>query len=411
LSMSDRTLQPSASRTALLLECSYPFGKPISSTLTNNRDAADYGSAFHALMAWVIDNDWRLPSKEHVQAAIKEWGLREHTKEELEEHIADGSSTLSRWLLGRNPFKVDFLAKGSRVLVETSFALSSKTAMEIRPPTHDEHVYEDLPGGWLAGTSDLIVLPPRRSKAPLLIIDHKTGQEDFSEPLKKPQLLTLARMAMLTYTGGKPPAGGVVVGILHARRRGMSMVYADPVEQTTLGEHSRRVFLQLARVGDGTMRPGPWCIREMCPTVGVCPARDAELLNKAGTVLAAVGPLMLNGAKVEAVLPEPFKEKDSQLTRARKLGMLYAVVQQAEKVAEAARREIRTEVLAGALPELPGGGFLVVRSHEREGLSKSSVTAAYGAVAADKLFKKLRRDGAMPKTTVERLWVEKERGS
>jgi hypothetical protein len=258
-----------------------------------------------------------------------------------------------------------------------------------------------------------VIIPPRRfgRVTPLLIIDHKTGQEDFSEPLKKPQLLSLAHAARLAY--GTPPAG-VVVGVLHARRRGMAAIYADRAPGYLLEEHSRKVFLQIGRIGDGSMRPGPWCVGERCPAQSVCPARDAELLKKAGDVLSGlvswVPPLRLQ------VSPSP---SAGTLSRPQKLGALYAVVQQAEKLATAARREIRAEVSAalssqpaGELPELPDdGGFLTIRKSQRENLSKSSIVRAYGPLAGEKLLTKLRRDGAIEVSEVESLHIEKERGA
>jgi hypothetical protein len=221
-----------------------------------------------------------------IQATATRWGLSSAARDELLPHLKDSTAVLHRWLSGQNPFKADFLGKGSLVLVEQAFALSAKRARRIGGPTPEEHVYEELQEGEVAGTADLIIVPSVRARGvPLLVVDHKTGQEDFSEPLKKPQLISLARAASLTFG---MPSRGVVVGVLHARRRGLPSVYADEVPIKTLAEHSRRMFLQVARIGDGTMRPGPWCIGERCPTIGICPARDAELLEKAGNGLSSL---------------------------------------------------------------------------------------------------------------------------
>jgi hypothetical protein len=396
-----RTLQPSASKTGLLLECAYPFDKIIATTGPGDRESADYGLAFHELIAWSIENDWASPSTRRIAETAARWGLDDSAKdEELAPHIAEAAGILRRWLAGANPFKINFLE--GKTHTEISYALGPRGARRIAPPTVDEHIYEDLRSGEIAGTADLMIEPARRS-TPWLVLDHKTGQSDFSEPLKIPQLLTLAACV---------EARNVIVAVLHARRRGMTAVYGDHVPKEMLTEHCRKVFGQLARIGDGSMRPGTWCLSERCPAAaaGVCPARDAELLEKAGHVLTGL---------VEWVDPDKSSMErrvfgSSRMTRPQKLGMLYTVVQQAEKLAVAARREIRTEVAAGALPELPsasGGGYLTIRKYERETLSKASYVRAYGAAAAERAFQKLRRDGAIETTTVEALHIEKERGS
>jgi hypothetical protein len=253
-------------------------------------------------------------------------------------------------------------------------------------------------------TADLVIVPPKGSRKPILVIDHKTGQEDFSEPLKKPQLLSLARAALVANIGH---GRGVIAGVLAARRRGMATVYADVVPRALLDEHTGKVFRAVSRIGDGYMRPGPWCLTERCPAANQCPARDADLLSKAGGLLVSLAEAaQTDTARVDlATLPPA-----PACSRGKKLGNLYAIVRQAERLADASRRELRNEVLAGALPEMPDGGYLIVRKYPRENLSKASVLRAYGKLAGEKLLTKLRRDGAVEVTEVSALHVEGEKG-
>jgi hypothetical protein len=410
---SGSALQPSASRSALLLECVHSIGQKTRGG-TGDRESADYGSAFHEIMAGIIIGGWVLPTRELVRVCLASWGLSEDFADELLGHLKESTQVLRAWLSGKNPFKIDFLdsgklpaAGGPIIAVETAFALGPHAARMIAPATKDDHQYEELVPGEIAGTTDLVVIPGktgRRKKVPLLVIDHKTGQEDFFEPLTKPQLLTLGRAAGLVYG----LEDNVIVGVLHARRRGFAAVYADEVPPRVLAAHSARLFKSMERVGDGSMRPGPWCSKERCPWQSGCPARDAQLIENAGGLLARLGKVSGNeevssGALVRA-------EAAGVLSRPKRIGALYAVIQQAEKLADAGRREIRNEVLAGAVPEMPDGGYLTIRRGPFENLSKASIIRAYGRLAGEKLLTKLRRDKAIEVSERVSLHVEKERG-
>ena len=77
------------------------------------------------------------------------------------------------------------------------------------------------------------------------------------------------------------------------------------------------------------------------------------------------------------------------------------------------RAEIKAEILnsnGAVLPQTPQGNYLVVRTYEKESLGKSSIIEAYGKIAGERVIAKLRRDGAITKSTVQQLWPEKERG-
>jgi hypothetical protein len=242
-----------------------------------------------------------------------------------------------------------------------------------------------------------------------LIEDHKTSEyEDFSKPLDKPQLLSLAA-AVMRWIGSEH----AVIAVLHARRRGLPKVYADDVKLHELKSYETRVATSLSRIGDGSMRPGAWC--KYCPAQTVCPARDAELLARAGDVLtgltAAGGALSKAGltANDVALARVPF----GQMSRTKQLGYLYDVIRKAEAIAKRGREEIKNEIVESGgnlLPETSNGEYLTVRSYEKETVSKSGIVEAYGKMAGERLLTKLRKDGAMNTTTVKQLWPEKDRG-
>lgn len=336
-------------------------------------------------------------------------------QEELREHVSVSHAELTRWL-SKNEFKLDFSAiqKKGELLIEKAVAL--KPLLHGRfIDGHDENHRYKVQEGEQPGTLDYAIVPSKhdlKKKVPLLVLDHKTGEEDFSRPLDKAQLLSLAA-AMLRLTGTEE----AIVGVLHARRRGMPKVYADRVKLKELRSYEGRIQTALARIGDGSMRPGIWCGR--CPARDVCPTRDAELLNKAGDVLtgltAAGGALSKEGL-VANDLPSPsglVKAPAFALSRDKKLGILYEITKKAEALIGRVRAEIKSEIIASkgaVMPETPSGEYLVVREYVKESLSKTSVTEAYGKIQGERMLNKLREAGAIKKTTVQQLWPEKERG-
>lgn len=412
-------LQPSMSRSDILVGdgnggCSYPFGKVYERE--ESSEPARYGSAFHELMADAIIHDSHRGSgnpSRSVDAVAARWRLTSNAADELRNHVPESFGVLREWLAGENPWRMSFLL--GKAHVETPFALTPLArARKIR--SHDgDHVYRDLLPGEIAGTSDLLIgpsTPSGRHKAragyrPLLVLDHKTGDaDDFSRPLEKPQLLSLAASAIRS-DPGRQNARESIVGVLHARRRGLAKVYADKVTLTELKPHETALQRSLERVGDGSMKPGPWC--RYCPARDVCPAQATEVLGRAGEVLVgltAAGGVLSGGGKVTGLTVVP---PEGQVTRERQLGALYEVVQQAEKLVPIIRQRIRDEVAEGAVPELSGNRILTIETVERERLSKTSILEAYGKVEGSRMLDKLREAGAIEKKQEKRLKVGHDR--
>jgi len=406
-------LQPSMSRSDILIECSYPFGKDDCDFEVG--EAGWYGSGFHEVQADLIVPKKRSPTAHAawLKQVFKRWNVERYA-DEIVTHAKEANGVLMSWL-GKNEFRIDF-SKGSRAVEE---AVALRPLISGRPIlSHDEdHRYHGLTEGELPGTSDLRIecdpTPPgAKRRAPdgkrhLVVLDHKTGEEDFSRPLDKPQLLSLAA-ANMRWRGFSE----AYIGVLHARRRGMPKVYAEKVKLKELLDYERRLAAGLARIGDGSMKPGKHC--RWCPARSICPAQDAELLSKAGDVLtgltAAGGALSAKGVSANDVAI--VKVAPGTLSRAKQLGHLYDVMRLGRKMIERASAEIKQAILddPGLLPETSAGEYLIVREYEKESLSKSSIIAAYGATKGERMLAKLREDGAIKKSKVQQLWPEKERG-
>ena len=391
------TFQPSASWSWLLIECAYSFAQSFDRVEAG--EPARYGSAFHEIAAADLDNRPLLPKA--MRGVAERWGVTEHF-DELTEHTALALRTLKGWLQ-KNEFRVQWGLKAGRH-VEVAVALDPLKGARFIQGHNKDHVYEDLLETEQPGTLDLALA---HAKTPLLVIDHKTGEEDFRHPLDKAQLLSLAA-AMMRITRRKE----AIVGALWARRRGLPKVYAEKVKLVELTAYEGRVKKGLAQVGDGSLRPGPWCQR--CPARYACPAKDADLLARAGDVLtgltAAGGALSKQGLTANDVAL--VKVPPGGLSVERRLGHLYDVVRKGEALAERARAEIKAAIIAAEgqlLPVTADGKYLVVRSFEKESLGKKSIIDAYGKIKGERLIAKLRKDGAINKSRVEQLWPESDR--
>jgi len=410
--------QPSMSNSAQLIECSYAYGQEFERRVSS--EPARYGSSFHELLAHRVTAHVRAPLKTVVPNAktiAARWG-EDIKPDEVDDAVRAALPILMGWLK-KNEFRIDFdaMRKKGLFLLETAVALKPLISGRSISSHDGEHRYHSLVQGELPGTLDLAIIPEvvkAKSKpvvkGPVLVLDHKTGEEDFSKPLEKAQLLSLGA-AVMRWVG----ATEAIIGVLHARRRGMPKVYAEHVKLKDLAQYEGRLQTGLARIGDGSMRPGPWC--KHCEARSICPAKDAELLQTAGDILtgltAAGGALSVQGLTANDVV---LAKVPTTLTRERKLGMLYSVVRKAENVAKRARVEIKAEILAAAtlgqvlMPETLENEYLVIREYDQENLSKKGITDAYGKIKGEKMLQKFRDDGAITTTHVQQLYPEKERG-
>jgi hypothetical protein len=411
-------MTPSASATALLLQCSRPFGEGVPIEDRESPEAAKFGLAWHAVAAWAIPFG-KMPLLSKMARPIGEaataYGVP-HLAPEIEGHLASSLPTLFNWLNGIP------LAKGEKmeVLIEQSFALhvASGGVRKIENPTVEDHIYETKPGE-MPGTLDLaVIIRNPKGVTRIYMTDHKTGAGDFSRPDRLPQILTLVLM-LLGYlkSKGMKTRPRIIAGVFHAFRRGIAKMYEDDVEDEALERHHALLKQGFSRIGDGTMRPGPMC--ERCPARPGCPAGDSELLLKAEALIKRINPL-LSGAIAETIaadggvasgsltkapgVPAGALGKLAKLTPPskaispqRKLGMLYEASKLSDQLAARSRENIKTEMEAGVLPELSSGEVLVLAERLVERMSKRDFIEIYGRLGAERMFNKWRRDGALVK--------------
>lgn len=363
-------MQPSASKSYLLTNCAYSFDPLLElPTQDDPGEPARYGSAFHELMAVILQDpayDLTL-----VYETLVKWSLPASLADELRTHVTQAYAVLSKWLGGDNPWSHAFTVQD----VEASKWLAFwEAGYEIGNCTLDEngHVYAGVPDHAIAGTVDLTAL----GDGQLVVLDHKTGLGDYSQPASNPQLLTLAAMT-----------GATIAAVLHAPRQGLPHVYAEDIDATVLQAHLVKLQHALERVGDGSMRPGAWC--QYCPARTVCPAKQGEIINAAVRSAEAFG-LALPKRETGIVTPD-------------KLGKLHLMMSQGQKLLDAAAKEIKAYVRdnPGELVIRPDGKILQLVPVEQERLSKAAVVRALGAVDAEVVFADLRKRGALTTETVE----------
>lgn len=388
-------LHPSASNTSLLLECQRPFADDVEVDFGTEREAARYGSAFHAIVATCLVKPLTIkpgPYAKVVDAAVKKWDVA-HAADELAAHAKSSYKYLRNWL-DREKLSV--------AVVEKAYAVNPRTrkVREI-PPHSEEHVY-DVVSGEIPGTVDLIAVGENR----IVPLDHKTGMHDgdwyassdavssFALPTTVRQMQTIGLMGHgLAATYGRE---GVDLAIFHADRRGLPIVYCDSFEHKAAVKHAGVLAAALDRIGDGSLRPGKWCDR--CPARDTCPAKAADLLGETSLAL-------MQGA--EAVLDEPVNPKRSLAPRGSgsieiRASAAHALLRKIRSLEKAVSDELRALVKDGAIIETPDG-VLVLETQRFETLSKKSVIEALGKEAGERELKRLRKKGVVREATREML--------
>ena len=378
-------MQPSASRSTLLIACSKPFDPDLQFPRDLPGEPAKWGSAWHEVAAVVIAGSRKLPTVAKLSAlalkAARHYDV-EGAADELTNHLLQNLPEVLRHIA---------LAAPKVVQAESSLAYDPVTdrARLIPLPTEDEHRYMVSPKE-IGMTYDWAFETPKYVE----IGDHKTGmsgpgQKDFSRPDKLDQLLTLA----LGYRALRKIKKPIRLAVNHAFRRGMAKVYWEEASEKDLIQHREKLAAGMVRIGDGTMRPGPCC--EDCPARSVCIAGDSTLLDKAEA--------LLKGTNVLSASLMLTSNDQTSLTRERRLGDLHEAINSAMDVAERARAMIKEEVRAGILPELSDGRRLVLKTRNVERLSKTAFVDTYGKLQAERMFSKFRADGALVKKAEEYL--------
>lgn len=359
-------MQPTASKTTLLLNCARPFEQDVEVEKDEPGEAAEYGTIWHATMHWLLFS----PHPANLLKAAKTVTDGIERFPEVRASVMAAEKLLRAWLAGDNPWKEKFTIvsgeqpramqfyPGGRRARRTTLALDTHT-YDLRPK--DEGMGETTEIG---GTEDLVV----KSKNRRVVIDYKTGDYGaFDNPAALDQMLTLALMTRSTGAA-----------ILHAPRGLPPIIYADDIPPESLRQHSKQLRQALQRAGDGSMRPGKWC--ERCPAKVSCPAQDARLIRSATTLVKQVSAL-------STATPLERTAED--------LGHFHLMLTELQRLAGRARDEIRMRVEAGEVIERPDGKTLVLIEKQYERLSKSSILEALGKEKGEKLLAQLREWGCL----------------
>jgi hypothetical protein len=390
--MVPHVMQPTASRTGLLLNCQFPFGDEIQiDPEGEGAEAPRYGSAFHELLELAPlgvgekFDEVRFPRL--VEDVGARWDLSTTVCEELAAHVKGSLPVLQKWLGGKNPF--DYKFDVSKLQREKSYAIRIKPggqAVAVRPiasPTAEGHIYEEAEKKEIPGTVDLML-----DDGPSLVMDYKSGVgvgENFERPAKHPQLKTLS---LIPY---KEP----IVAIFHADRRGLPIVYAEEISNAEQTSHARKVHRAMSRRNSGYMRPGAWC--KHCPAKSICPTQTASLLQGAASLVNGGHDTLVRTAKASAMVTK------------EDLGRLHLFFAEFDRLKENARPLMKSRVKelleAGEVVSRPDGKVLQIKTRSEERISKGRIVEALGKPEAERLFNKLRKAGALETTESEGLYA------
>lgn len=376
-------LQPSASRTDLLLACQRPFGPDLEIEPEEPHEPSRYGSAFHRILASLLRAK-REPVGDFyantVDRAAEEYDVRA-AREELAGHAKSSLKVLKNWLQ-REELEV--------VEVEQAYAVDPHASSIVgrKIPPHDEDHRYDCDPYELPGTVDLVARGRKRT----VVLDHKTGMDKgFAKPASIAQMKTLGLI--------DPDAE---LAIFHADRRGLPIVYAEEYERADRKEHAKAVATALGRIGDGYLHPGPLC--KDCPAYVGCPAHSADLLAESTAQLVAAANVFAD----EPVDPKKMLVSPANgSTLETRASALYDLLKRFRALNEAGMEEIKRLVREGRVIETRGGP-LVLQKQTFETLSKKSVVEALGKVAGERELKRLRGKGAIRESTREMLTVDKK---
>lgn len=355
-------LQPTASKSELLIGCARPFSPETDTPHEEPGYAAKYGSALHELLYLGLGG--KLSKQLAGDIAVK-WGLDFDSCNELWPHAARAVVVLNEWLSGHNPWGARYMVTGAEKHLAIKVGVHGVTSRET---AFDEatHTYE-LASREIGGTYDLLLEAPNPGVAPKrVVLDYKTGSgfyDDYQRPSRLPQMRTLALAT-----------GAAAVAVLHTPRDAPSVVYTEEIGEPILAHHAKLLRAAMRRIGDGSMRPDGYC--KYCPARAGCPAFDGELLKSAG-------------ALVQTVVAHPLAENVDP-------GQFHMLLTEMSRLVDRGREALKARVKQGEIIQRPDGRVLVMRPRAGyESASKSGFERQLGKAAAEKLMTKLRKMGAL----------------
>lgn len=395
-------MQPTASKAGTLLQCAWAFNNPaVPKTIANV--SMRYGSAFHSVVAAALEAGVAPKiSTAAIPSAAKEFGV-ENVEQELRAHTQAAYAELLHWLGGGNPWGLKLLPapKKGVILVEQAIAYDVMTGKaRLAPPVDENHVYHDVTDSEHPGTFDVAInlkaygtrVPVRFRKA-VLILDHKTGMT-FDNPRDSAQLRSLA-VACCALWGCER----AVVAINHAPRDGIPAIFADELGPEDLVEHAAALKRAFARIGDGSLRPGPQC--GYCAGNSVCPAYGGSLATLTDGLRAAYE----GDGAAGTLLPVVAGRAPLSIDTPEGLGTVHMILQMMRRVDDEWAGRIKEKLKSdpGFFGVRPDGKFTVLRKTERDNLSMASIKRAVGNAEAARIEKMLRAKGCIERIEREEL--------
>lgn len=387
-------IQPSASKSSILINCSYAFDPAHKELSSDGGSAASrYGSAFHEVIAGCVEFSLESGKKPkgfdaQVDLACEKWSVK--NKGELAGHVWGSFLYLREWMAGKNQWGINWT---TGVVVEKSYAINvfDGTSREIDPPTEDTHLYVGIERNELPATLDVMSLPG--GCTPPLTLDHKTGHaKDFSSPASDDQMKTLGLI---------PDLGDAVLAIHHADRQGFPHIYAEEAGHSVFKQHRLALKKAFDRVGDGSMRPGVWC--DYCPAKTICPTQYASIVPSALAIVESLN----EQASIEKPRGSALTLNAENVGRMHQMKSMMAAMMKKvdEEIHRYAEEHLSTEVVLR-----PDGKHLEWIVREYENISKGAFVEVLGKVEAEKWFVKLRKLGVLAKTPRRELRAVSEHG-
>ena len=379
-------LQPSASKTGLFLACQRPFDPAVTLEHDEAEEPARYGSAFHEVIAPLLAGTLADSGRRYdtaIDRVARQWGIKPAAAE-LHGHVRSSYRFLKKWF-EQNGWNL------KTIKTETSYAIDpeASTTRKLEAPSEEDHVYAGLRSGEIAATLDVEIESVDRGH--VLIGDHKTGfmavdhysGDSFAMPAKLPQMRTMGLIAQ--------KARKKSLAIFHFDRQGLPDIHFDRFEKSDEAEHRAALTRALARIGDGSLTPGPQC--GVCPAASTCPAHAADIMGSASAALLAAGAERL----------QTVNDNFSALPVGLRAGRLMALIKNLEKLTEMGRAEVRRLVEAGEVVEGPDGTTYELSRETYETLSKASVMRALGKTNGEKRLAKMRKEGLIEEKERVRL--------
>ena len=412
------SMQPSASKTALIIACPRPFDPELETAPDEPEEPARYGSAFHQILAACLrgpqgsskNSTKDLLEKQaaayarEVDRAAKAFDVEE-AAQELAGHVKSSVGVFRNWLK-REKLEV--------VAIETAYGITphSDGAWSFRDiGSHDADHHYDVEDGEVPGTVDVIAATENRRR--VVVIDHKTGLDAewyggeefvFARPIKIAQMRTLGLCGASVAATRQRSA--VELGVFHADRRGLPAIYTDPYEPHDMRVHVVALHAALQLIGTKFLRSGAHCSH--CPIKTACPMYTADLLAEGVADLVRAATVF----GLEPVNPKALHVIQDDTTSdvvpvEERAGVLYDLLKRFKALEELGREEIKRLVRAGSIIETKEGKTLAIRTQTYETLSKKSVVEALGKVEGEKELERLRKKGAVREATREMLVAEK----